>query len=717
MKYTLENAVWIGADELYSSPVITRRFVLRGVKEAALTLTGLGYFEARINGLPVTDQYFLPVVSDYEIRDLTAFLYPLKDETQNRIYCYEFDVAPLLHDGENVLEIRLGNGFYRQTERCCEGPTFFGSILKTIYRLDAETADGTVCIQSDGSETQRDSEIRDHNLFHGEVIDYTADLADEKPVLVLPAPKTLLSPAIGTPDRIIRTVKPLLLGEKDGKKLFDAGENLTGIVRLTTSAPRGTKNVLRFAEEIRQDLTLDFASTGCAHVSSSGKPQIMEDVFVTDGQARVFAPRFVWHAFRYFEVEGPFDQVEVCVIHSDTPVTSSFRSDLEGLQFLYDGFVRTQLGNMHGSHPSDCPHRERLGYTGDGQVCAPAAMMTLDCREFYRKWIQDILDCQDRRTGHVQHTAPLMGGGGGPGVWGAAIITVPYAYYRQYGDRDMLKTCFEPMMKWIGYLTTRMEDGLIVREEEGGWCLGDWCTLEKIRISTSYVNTCCFVRMLTAMEDIAQLLGRTETLAHLHSLKADAQEAIRRRFFNPGTGHYDAGDQGADAYAVWCGLEGAEKAAQVAAFYDGLGHFDTGFVGTDVLLEVLFTHGHADTAIRLLESRELGSYLYMKDRGATTIWENWNGAESHNHPMFAAGARQLFTGVLGIHQREGTAGYQDVIIQPCTLPDGKTVSGSLMTPLGRLSVEMDNASVSVEAPAGMQVAFAEDGRIHTLITA
>ena len=107
----------------------------------------------------------------------------------------------------------------------------------------------------------------------------------------------------------------------------------------------------------------------------------------------------------------------------------------------------------------------------------------------------------------------------------------------------------------------------------------------------------------------------------------------------------------------------------------------------------------------------------MKDRGATTIWENWNGAESHNHPMFAAGARQLFTGVLGIHQREGTAGYQDVIIQPCMLPDGKTVSGSLMTPLGRLSVEMDNASVSVEAPAGMQVAFAEDGRIHTLITA
>ena len=710
----LEHCTWIGTDENDASPVIMRRFSLENTGKAVLFITGLGYFEAFINGEPVTDQWFLPVVSDYEPRDLTAFLYPLKDETTNRIYGYEFDVTQLLKAGENLLEIRLGNGFYRQTERCCEGATSFGNVLKAVYRLDVETDGGAVCIASDGSETQRDSEIRYNNLFHGEVIDYTCALAQEKPVAVLPAPKAEISPAIGTPDRMIRVIKPMLLGEKDGKKIFDAGENLTGVVRLAISAPCGSRTVIRFAEECQADLTLDFLSAGSAHISASGKHQIQEDVFITDGEKRVFSPRFVWHAFRYFEVEGPFDEAEVCVIHSDAPVTSSFHTELEGLQFLYDGFIRTQLCNMHGSHPSDCPHRERLGYTGDGQVCTPAAMMTLDCREFYRKWIQDILDCQDKRTGHVQHTAPLMGGGGGPGVWGAAIIMVPYAYYRQYGDRSMLERCFEPMMKWIGYLTTRMEDGLIVREEEGGWCLGDWCTLEPIRISVSYVNTCCLVRMLMTMEEIAQTIGRTGELACLTKLRKDAQEAVRRHFFHPETGHYDVGDQGADAYAVWCGVAGEDTMKQAGAFYDALGHFDTGFVGTDMLLEVLFDHGYAGTAVKLLESRELGSFLYMKDRGATTIWENWTGAESHNHPMFAAGARHLFSGVLGITQREGTAGYQDVIIRPCRLP--KPVSGSLMTMLGRLSVAVDGQSVKVEAPAGMKVAFAEDGRTHTLIT-
>ena len=702
----LELCCWVGADERIESPVITRRFHVQQAISAELTITGLGYFEAWLNQQPVTDARLLPVVSDYEPRDLAAFLYPLHDRTTNRIYAYRFDVSALLLSGENTLEIRLGNGFYHQVERCCEGATSFGSMLKTIYRLDVQTDEGMHSFLSDGSETQRDSEIRENNLFHGEVIDYTVDTTAEKAVLLRPAPKAQISPAIGTPDRLIRTIAPRLLGECNGKKIFDGGENVSGVVRLSSAAPAGTRITVRFAEECNADLSLSFESTGSLHTSASGRAQIQEDVFITDGRPRVFMPRFVWHAFRYFEVEGPFDGVEVCVIHSDTPVTSTFETSLEGPQFLYDAFLRTQLCNMHGSHPSDCPHRERLGYTGDGQVCAPAAMMMLDSRAFYEKWIQDILDCQDPVSGHVQHTAPLMGGGGGPGVWGAAIIHVPYAYWKQYGDTAMLEKCFGPMLHWIDYLQSRTSDGLVAHEEEGGWCLGDWLTLEPIEIAASYVNTCCYVRMIRRVEEIARLLDHADDLPQLTARRIAAEEAIRRRFYDPSTGHYHGGIQGADAYAVWCGLEGADMARKVSACYDALGHFDTGFVGTDVLLEVLFAYGHGDTAIRLLQSRDLGSFLYMKDHGATTLWENWNGAESHNHPMFGAGARQLFEGVLGIRQREGTAGWREAIIQPC-VPRGHRVSGSLLTPLGKLKVDADfrgeKLSVHVAAPRGMRV--------------
>jgi len=212
--------------------------------------------------------------------------------------------------------------------------------------------------------------------------------------------------------------------------------------------------------------------------------------------------------------------------------------------------------------------------------------------------------------------------------------------------------------------------------------------------------------MIRTVEEIARLLGRNGDLPLLAQKRARAEAAIRWNFYDASTAHYDVGDQGADAYAVWCGLEGPDMAQRVSQFYNELGHFDTGFVGTDVLLDVLFRFGHADTAIRLLQSREMGSFLYMKDHGATTLWENWNGAESHNHPMFGAGARQLFEGVLGIRQREGTAGWREVTLQPC-VPRGHRVSGSLLTPVGRLSVTVDctggKPEMTVEAPEGMTV--------------
>ena len=460
---------WIAADENCQSPVLIRRFYAKQVVKATLTLTGLGYFEANINGLPVTPYRFLPVASDYEKRDGSKFAYPSHDITVNRIYFYSFDVSSLIKNGDNVLEIQLGNGWYRQTERIAEGDVSYGNCLKAIYRLDV----GEETFFSDGSETWKESEIRYNNLFHGEIIDPNEPDGQESPVHILPPIKSILCEAIGTPDKAIRTLNPTLLKSENEKKIFDVGENISGVVRVHISSPKGERVVLRFAELLDENGDLDFRSTGDYFVSRSGKNQIMTDEFVSDGTDRFFEPKFVWHAFRYFDVTGDFDELEVIEIHSDCPVTSDFTSDSESLNFLYEAFLRTQLGNMHGSFPSDCPHRERLGYTGDGQLCAPAAMLTLDCREFYRKWIRDILDCQDI-NGHVQHTAPFMGGAGGPGVWGSAIVFVPYSYYLHYGDESILRDCYMPMRKWIEYLSSRCDNGLIVCEEKGGWCLGDW---------------------------------------------------------------------------------------------------------------------------------------------------------------------------------------------------------------------------------------------------
>ena len=712
----LSGAQWIGAHPLCQSPVIIRRFSVADVSAATLFVTGLGYFEAKINGKPVTEDRFQPLITDYEPRDLSKFIYPLHDTLTHRVYFCQYDVTELLQEGENTLTIQLGNGWYRQTERDAEGATSFSDVLKAIYSLQLDTADGKVNIDSDGSETWLGSEIVYNQLFIGEVIDATAPMGFERKVDILSAPAGELCPQIGTPDRCVRTIRPIHIATmEDGRKIYDAGENISGVVRVHTSAPWGSRISLRFAENLTEAKDLDTDSTGSFYPCLSGRYQLMADSFICDGTKRSFEPKFVWHAFRYFDIAGDFDDLEVLVIHSDCAVTSQFNSPSEGLNFLYEAYVRTQLNNMHGSIPSDCPHRERLGYTGDGQVCAQPAMMLLDTKEFYRKWIQDILDCQDTVSGHVQHTAPLMGGGGGPGGWGCAMVIVPYQYYRHFGETSMLEKCYEPMRRWVEYLKAHSENGLIVREEEGGWCLGDWCYLvSPDQLPEPYINSCFFLKILEMLSEIATAIGHTEDIAEYDALRHTIEDAIRRDYYNAETDCYLGNQGGVDAYALWVGMTGEKTAAEMAARYDALGHFDTGFLGTDILVEMLCKYNHIDTVLKLLESEELGSYLYMKRGGATTIWENWNHGASDNHPMFGACVRQLFSSILGIKQPDTSVGYQVLRIAPQIPKALPWAEGSLTLPCGKVSVrwekQADEILFRICIPQGVPATFCFSGK-------
>ena len=564
----------------------------------------------------------------------------------------------------------------------------FGDQLKAIYRLVLTYDDRVVQVCSDGSETWVESNIRYNNLFIGEVHDFTFLPGKEAPVQLLADEKATLSPQIGLPDKVIRSLSPTLLQERDGVRIYDAGENISGIVRLTAPGVSGEQIRLQFAETLTPDGLLNLASTGEGCICTTGRRQIQSDECICGKTARIFEPQFCWHAFRYFSLEGPGENPEVLVIHSDAPVIAQFDSDCEGLNFLFDAFIRTQYNNMHGSIPSDCPHRERLGYTGDGQVAAAATMMTLDSKDFYRKWMQDILDTQDTVSGHVQHTAPLGGGGGGPVGWGCAIVVVPYRYFKQYGYTELLQNAWEPIRKWLGYIQTRMEGHLIVREEPKGWCLGDWVTLDPIKLPEPFVNTCLLIRCLDMLLETAASAGHQADIPELETLQHSCRAAVEQSYFDPATGHFLEGIQGADAYGLYAGLGDDRTQQLLIEKYDALGHFDTGFIGTDVLLEVLFRLGAADTAFKLLSGDSLGSFLYMKRHGATTIWERWDGKESLDHPMFGGCLRHLYEGFLGIRQEYGTGGYSHITVEP-QMPEGLNyLCGTLQTPSGEIRVSL-----------------------------
>ncbi|MGM9626104.1 MAG: family 78 glycoside hydrolase catalytic domain [Eubacteriales bacterium] len=661
----LSNAEWLAPDIPCPSPIISRVFHADKTEQAVLYVTGLGYFEARLNGKKLGCDLLSPNPTDYEPRDFRVITYPCRDRFTHRIYYKSFDLAGLLRDGENLLEIQLGGGWFVQNERIAEGEMSFGDRVKCIYSL--AFSDRTIV--SDGSETWQNSEIVYSNLFIGEIIDPNVR-TETRRVTVQTHPDSVLCPEIGVPDREIRTIKPKKCGQ-----IYDIGENVSGYVRIKTKPGyRGTITI-RFSEEQRNG-ALDLLSTGADYTCATGRPQIMTDTFICDGTERIFEPKFVWHCFRYFDIEGEFADAEAVVVHSDVAVTAGFESDSEGCNFLFDAYIRTELDSMHGSFPSDCPHRERLGYTGDGQITAPTAMLLLDSREFYRKWIRDILDCQDPDTGHIQHTAPFMGGGGGPGGWGSAVIIVPYHFWKNFGETDILREAYPAMEKWIGYLIAHSENSLVVREEEGGWCLGDWSTLDKCVLPEPLVNSYYLVRTLGMMREIADVIG--ERFVY-DALEADTRIAIKQTYF---TGDYDK-SQGRLVYGAALGMVSADACAD---YYDSLGYFDTGFLATDILCELLFESGHGDVFGRLIEHDVPGTYLYMKRNGATTIWEWWHGSASHCHPMFGAPARQLFNGILGI--RPLSPGFEEYEIKPQLPASMHYAKGFITTPRGKLTVEV-----------------------------
>lgn len=676
------SAEWVTCESGCASPVIKGSFFIEKPRRAEITVCGLGFFRLWINGREVSEDKFVPVNSQYCKRDLTAFEYPITDELSYRTYAVRYDISKFLVGGENDIRAVLGCGWFAQKKRNAEGYTKYGDI-KLCYKIDAEDRDGKLyTFVSDEKLLWRQSRITENNIYFGEAHDM--DLSDEltardgfKKVIKAPAHETEFFIQDCPADRVTRTIEPKKLADLGAVSVYDMGENISGYP-VVAATEDGAYITVRCSEEINADGTLNF--------DSCDPGQIQCDEYRNAKKGEECMPWFTWHGFRYFELTNNAKPVRCEVVHSDCAVTSAFESDSEMLNWLYDAYIRTQLSNMHSGVPSDCPHIERLGYTGDGQLCCEAAMMLLDSQKFYQKWLEDISDCQSTDNGHVQHTAPFMGGGGGPAGWGGAIAVVPYEMYKIYGDRETFRRYLPKILRYFDYLDSRSSGGLVCREEQGGWCLGDWCTPEPIAICEPFVNTALCVKQMLMTKEAAEAIGEKETAQMLGRRIEEKRQAILNAYYSPQTGSFIGDVQGANSFATDIGLGGERTYENTRKKYSAADSFDTGIFGTDILTRVLFERGDANTAFRLLISEGKGSFYNMKKQGATTIWENWDGERSHSHPMFGAATRYLFSFILGITQKKTSAGYEHILIAP-QIPDGLNyASGHITTVRGKISV-------------------------------
>lgn len=701
------RAKWLGCDGVTKTPLIRAAFDLPAVKSAKITICGLGYFNLYLNGVPASDDLFVPVTSDYVERPITVKGEPFDEIMRHRCYVLEYDVTNLLKDGRNDLAVALGPGFFAEPTSSYDKHVAFGQV-RLCYRLtweDAQGNTGEVLSGEDARWTQ--SHVTRCAFFKGEVQDLrmydpawmTADFSAWQAVTILEPMDTCYQLQDCPGDKIIRRITPRLVATFPNRRIYDAGENITGWVILRDEGNAGDAIEVDFSEDLIPTRSLDRTYMHDQHMRVT-----------SGGKGDRFHTQFTWNGFRYFSLIGPATPECVAVIHEDLPVSSAFTSSSKLFNWLYDAYIRTQLANLHGGIPSDCPHIERRGYTGDGQLTCETTMLTLDCRTMMRKWMRDIADCQDEKTGHVQYTAPYTRCGGGPGGWGCAIVVVPYMYYRQYGETQPMREMYAGMGKYIEYLRAHSEDDLVTSDRPGSWCLGDWCCPGNVQLPPPFVNTYFLIRSLDLLMEIESILELPAD-ARWSEYRAAAVKSLCAHYYDEATGDFCGGVQGANAFALDIKLGDERTLKNLVAHYDALGGYDTGIFGTEIVTRVLLEKGQAVTAYRLLASENPASFAGWMDAGATTLWEYWPGdrQRSLSHPMFGAVVKELFHAALGMTQPAGSAGWKKAVIAPqftCALPEA---SGHIETPLGRLSVSyrtvQSGLAFEIDVPQGMDAQF------------
>ena len=676
------EAVWIGQGEDQNpdsfetgpAPYFRKEFTLKEkIKSARVYVSGLGYYELYLNGQKVSANVLVPAQTNYDKRALKNLIYYYDDQSTTRVLYNTYDVTPHLSDGDNAIGMILGHGWYNQRARPVEGWLWYNT-PRLIFQLEIEYLNGErQTITSDNSWEVSTGPIVYNQIFTGEIYDASMEMDgwakagfdestwyDAKSVK---PPTGKLYSQLAPPDKAVKILRPLsVTNPKEGVYLFDVGQMISGWARLHVKGSPGDTVSMRFIEELGSDYH-------------------QKDIYILrGGTVETYEPRFTLHAFRHVEVSGvkrelTINDLEAVVVNTAVDTAGSFECSNDLFNKIYRNYIWTQLGNFHGSFSSDCPHRERLGYTGDGQLLVESSIFNFDMTRFFQKWINDMDDARNKKTGYVPHTAPFGGGGGGP-AWGSSYVIVPWFYYLYYGDKDLLRQHYHGMKQWIEYLGTRTDkNGIVVREEPNGWCLGDWATPAKIELPEPLVNTAYYFYCADIMSKVAEVLENNTDKNYFDNLKTRIQSALNQKYLNKIENRYWTSYQGADVFPLAFGMVPEERRENVFKslvnhVIKNKGHLDTGILATPLLLEILTEMGRVDLAFTIMNQRDFPSFgHYILGKGATTLWEDWHGQSSHSHPMYGSVIRWFYKVLAGINPDPIHPGFKHIILRPTPCGD------------------------------------------------
>jgi alpha-L-rhamnosidase len=709
------------------APVVSGRIEVPGpVRSARLYATAHGIYVPSINGRRIDDTVLAPGWTSYE----------------HRLRYHAYDVTELVRPGANLLEVLLGNGWYRGRLGWDNQRALYGQRLALLAQLEVTTADGAVhVLATDGTWRARESEIVADDLYDGQ----TTDLRMRD----LPASSAGVEVIAGNLWRLVAPdgppIRPTgLLPAREvwtspaGATLVDFGQNAVGWVRIRVRGrPAGTEITIRHAE-VLEDGEL------CTRPLRTARAT---DTWVLAGPGeQVLEPSLTLHGFRYAEVTGVPDlraeDIELVVVGSDLRRTGWFSSSHEQLDRLHDNVVWSTRGNFV-DLPTDCPQRdERLGWTGDIQVFGPTATFLYDTTGLLRSWLAD-LAAEQLPDGTVPHVIPDVNrepqSQTPAAAWGDAATIVPWTLYQRTGDLDALDRQLPSMRAWVDRITALTGPDRLWR---GGFQFGDWLDPTAppqhpgwAKADPDVVATAHFARSCWIVAESARLLGRAGEAEKYHLLAEEVRTAFARTFVTPeGRVHSDA--QTVYALAIEWDLlptqeQRREAGRRLADLVHGSGfRISTGFVGTPLVCDALTSTGHLDVAYRLLLQTQCPSWLYPVTMGATTIWERWdsirpNGSvnpgemTSFNHYALGAVADWLHRTVAGL--APAAPGYRRLLVRPRPAAALTRAGARHTTPYGTASVSWKRAGgrlrLTVHVPVGASAEVHPPGAATPVVVA
>ena len=697
---------WIGGGKFpQQAPFFRREFELGcTIKKANISVCGLGYYELYLNGSKVGDHVLDPIVTQYD----------------QRVRSVSYDVTKELRVGNNAIGTILGNGWYNgnssdvwnfENASWRDKPKFTLH-LQVIFEDDTEmhlttNNEWKVCSESP---------IRFNALRNGET--YDARLAMGKwnlpdfddhswtPARIVPGPGGTMEEQTSPPCKVMEDIATKSVTVlRPGVAVYDLGVNIAGWALLKVSGSAGQEITMRYSDVLDENGEIDIKHIG-QHIKNG---DFQTDRYILKGGGtESWEPRFTYHGFRYVQVTGfsgepTPDMITGRVVHTAFDAIGSFECSNPDLNELQACTRRSFVGNFVGI-PTDCPHREKNGWTGDAHLAAETGLINYDLASSYAQWLQTMADTQ-RPSGQFPGIVPSAGWGynwGSGPAWDNAFILIPWYVCLYTGDSRLIEQHYDAMKLYMEYCDSLATERIL------SFGLGDWCAFDA-HTAPAITSTSYYYVDACMMSEFAKLLNRPEESESFAKLATEIKDAFNARFYK-GKGIYGKGEMTAMGCALYQGLvEESERAAVVAALVATIEKsdfkVDFGILGAKYVPRALADNGELEAAYKLISQDSYPGWIYWLRQGATTLWESWDGDASLNHIMFGDVSAWMFNHLAGISPNADNPGFTKVCIKPGVVEDLQWVKASCETSAGRIcsawKKSQEGTMYTIELPSGV----------------